>query len=721
MKRTEIKILSLIVSAIFSAVIVPAGLSAQEGGVEGLHTNKNSTYDNSTHQGKITLETFVEGEVKVKTQSTPCDIVMVLDFSASMASRINDLKASCLSFLKAMRNNNPEHRVAIVSYNKCEFTSMGWSSNKDGTVVWPQNPDMKSLSGYNRYGEKDSNNKINRDKNPHSTSELYSHVNDLRWFIPLNDKLTSLGGDGYVADYIVKNFEATDCGDDGNSYRGLQVANELLFEVRTNRNYNGNPRPTFVVLFTDGAPGFESGDKLTFSDDNSSICYALNAIGEANQLKSQNTTIFTVGINKNCNPEYDGNITKEHSYTPAYDYLAPAEGAFNAYLSLLSSNFIGDPIHTTSNTVGSNNKDKIILKNDDNTKINGMYMSYSKIIEARLLIWNDRNDTKKDMFNFTIQHYLGATQSSGMEAAFAQISERIIEELPSMPLSSETVLKDYINKAFFKLPKDATIDDIVVYTRPFSGMSGSDFVFGTDKTPLTVLDRPLEESEIGSCVRVIIDWAEDGVDNSQDCVSVTGFDYAANWVGFDVNKQARGCELVVEIPFVFKDGVELDGDLDTNTGDSGIYTPDNPDEPVEPYPVPKLLFKDLKITRSDLESGESAIYNVYSVNQDSKLVYTVVLTGTASDGSETASKTITGVLARDSEGNYYGYQVKESDWDWAYNKDVNNNSKTSAYTDNIDYLEFAFQGAHKEETQGSDAYKQHHTEVKKSDRISKTN
>lgn len=709
MKRTEIKILSLIVSAIFSAVIVPAGLSAQEGGVEGLHTNKNSTYDNSTHQGKITLETFVEGEVKVKTQSSPCDIVMVLDFSASMANRIDDLKTSCLSFLDAMRKNNPEHRVAIVSYNKCEFTRIGWSSNEDGTVVWPQNPKMSSLSGYDQYGNTNSGNKINRSANPNRTQQLYDHVKNLNWFIPLNDELPT---EGNVADYIVSHFVASDCGDDGNSYRGLQVANELLFTKRTNTDNNGTPRPTFVVLFTDGAPGFEpkSGETLNFSDEYLSICYAINAIGEANQLKSKNTTIFTVGINKNCNPEYDGDIKDEYSYTPPHYELKPAEGAFNAYLSLLSSNFIGDPIHTASDIDKGTSKE-----------IGGKSMDYDDIIEARLLIWNKRkNSPDSAKFNFDVQHYLGATQSSGMEAAFETISERIIEELPSMPLTSETVLKDYINKTFFKLPKDATIDDIVVYTRPFSGMSGSDFVFGAANPPLTVLGRPLEESEIGSCVRVIIDWAEEGDNNSQDCVSVTGFDYAANWVGFDVNKQARGCELVVEIPFVFKDGVELDGDLDTNTGNSGIYTPDNPDEPVEPYPVPKLSFKDLTITRSNLESGESAIYNVYSVNQD-KLVYTVVLTGTTSDGSETASKTITGVLARDSEGNYYGYEVTESDWDWAYNKDVNNNSKTSAYTDDSDRLEFAFKGAHKEETLGSDAYKQHHTEVKTSDRISKTN
>lgn len=725
MKRTEIKILSLIVSAIFSAVIVPAGLSAQEGGVEGLHTNKNSTYDNSTHQGKITLETFVEGEVKVKTQSVPCDIVMVIDFSESMKANLDKLKESCNTFLSAIKANNVNHRVAIVSYATYKSMAVG-GINLDCTIVWPQNSAKTSLVNLDPYGEslKSGENQNTHLINADSEISTYVRNENKSFFIPVG---AEINGKGNVLEFIVNHFQEDDMGrlpgltsygTDGNSFRGLQIARELLWDKREKEKEGSTKyqkedgsyalKPTYVVLFTDDTPGFEQkSSSFEFSDDNLSIVYALNAIGESNKLKKDGTVVFTVGLNKVCNTSSEIELGGYDRLTNYNYYFKKPENAFNVFLSILSSNYKGNFSDLYLNSS---------IEKNQNTGSMGNYHYYSDYIDERFEIWKNRN-TSSD-FSFDIPHYMSSKDPSGMKKAFETISEMIIAELPSVPLSSETVLKDYINKAFFKLPKDATIDDIVVYTRPFSGMSGSDFVFGAANPPLTVLDTPLEESEIGTCVQVIINLADESDENSQDCVSVTGFDYAANWVGFDVNKQARGCELVVEIPFVFKDGVELDGDLDTNTGDSGIYTPDNPDEPVEPYPVPKLLFKDLKITRSDLESGESAIYNVYSVNQDSKLVYTVVLTGTTSDGSNSASKTISGVLARDSEGNYYGYTVTESDWDWAYNKEADNNSKTIDGSGNLD---FAFQGAHKEETQGSDAYKQHHTEVKKSDRISKTN
>lgn len=722
MKRTEIKILSLIVSAIFSAVIVPAGLSAQEGGVEGLHTNKNSTYDNSTHQGKITLETFVEGEVKVKTQSSPCDIVMVLDFSESMKANLDLLKESCKTFLSEIKKNNVNHRVAIVSYATYKSMSVG-GINLDCTIVWPQNSEKTSLKNLNPYGESGAENSNTHLVNTDSAISSYVRNTNKSFFIPVGAEVE---GKGNVLEFIIDHFSTSDMGKlpdmdygtDGNSFRGLQIARELLTTKRSDneKKYQKEDgsyasKPTYVVLFTDDTPGFEQkSSSFEFSDDNLSIVYALNAIGESNKLKKDGTVVFTVGLNKVCDTSFNSELGDYATYGNGNYYFKKPENAFNVFLSILSSNYKGK--FTDLYLRSDIEKNEIIGSM-------GNQHRYYQFIEERFEIWKNRN-TSSD-FSFDIPHYMSSKDSSGMKKAFETISEMIIAELPSMPLSSETVLKDYINKAFFKLPKDATVNDIVVYTRPFSGMSGSDFVFGTDKTPLTVLDRPLEESEIGSCVRVIIDWAEDGVDNSQDCVSVTGFDYAANWVGLDVNKNPHGCELVVEIPFVFKDGVELDGDLDTNTGDSGIYTPDNPDEPVEPYPVPTLSFKDLTITRSDLESGESAIYNVYSVNQDNKLVYTVVLTGTSADGSNSASKTISGVLARDSEGNYYGYKVTESDWDWAYNKDADNNSKTSTF-EGSSQLEFEFAGAHKDKKNTTDpAYKQSHTEVKKSDRISKTN
>lgn len=685
MKISHNYILKTVLAGLF---VMPGSLlfaQVETEGIEGVHTEKKSEMIDDTH-GKITLNTYVEGEVKVKTQSVPCDIVMVLDFSASMASRIDDLKTSCKSFLEAMRENNPEHRVAIVSYNKCDFTRIGWTSNEDGTVVWPQNPKMSSLNGYDRYGNTDGGNKIKRSANPHRTQQLYDHVKSLNWFIPLNDSLST---EGNVAEYIVNNFESSDCGDDGNSYRGLQVANELLFTKRTNTDNNGTPRPTFVVLFTDGAPGFESGDNLTFSDEHLSICYAINAIGEANQLKSKNTTIFTVGINKDCNPAFDGNITDKYNYTPPYYYLDTAAGAFNAYLNILSSNFKGDPLHTASD-----------IGKGEQAKIGGKTMDYDDIIEARLLIWNKRKSS--DKFNFDIQHYLGATQASGMEAAFKAISEEIIEELPSMPLSNETVLKDYIDGRYFRLPDDATPELIEVYTHNCIG--------GT-KVGDTYSDFKFDDIK-GAVDRVVVK-VETDTESFNNLVTVTGFDYAANWVGQDIGGAWRGKELVVVIPFVIKEGVDVSGTLQTNTGGSGIYVPGE-DEPLKPYPIPEIVFWNLNIKRIFLERGESAVYSVYIREEGQpswpeKPFYIVNLTAQTTGPVE---RTIVDAPVIQN-GVYNEFKVVETGWSWAY-ESTNTDSEHAQVKKYDPYkkeLNFEFTGAHKDITDTDKAsYKLNHNE-----------
>lgn len=665
-------------------------------GIEGVHTKKDAVMDDSTH-GHITLNTYVEGEVKVKTQSVPCDIVMVLDFSESMKGSITQLKESCKAFLQTIRDNssknNVQHRVAIVTYNTYKLTAMLQMST-DGTVVWPQKYDARTtLNGYDPYGVyKGGSNNLSRKKNANQDIDNYVRNTLKSFFIPVD---ANLDGYGNVPEYIISQFTETDFGDEGNSYRGLYTAEELLNVKRSaaEKEYvksdgTKDVKPTFVVLFTDDAPGFESQTELTFSDENKSICFAINAIAESNRMKKNGTRIFTIAMNSKCSPSSINSLSLEYvGGMNQYTYYKDGVSAFNCYMHLISSNYEGNNYTDELNLntyFGYNNSQRV-----------------EKVIGPQMMdIWNNAIG-KSDVFSKGT-HYLAAMDPSGLEAAFEKISEMIIEELPSMPLSSETVLKDYIDGRYFSLPEGATPETIQVYTHNCIGGTkvGDTYTeFEFDK-----IDAPVD--------RVVV-TVETDTESYNNLISVKGFDYAANWVGLDTQGKWRGKELVVVIPFVIKEGVDVSGTLQTNTGDSGIYLPGS-DEPLKPYPIPEIVYWNLNIKRTFLEKGESAVYSVYIRKEGdsswpAKPNYIINLTAGTTGPVE---RTIVDAPVIQNDV-YNEFKVVETGWSWAY-ESTNTDSEhaqVKKYDPDRKELNFEFTGGHKDITDTNKAsYKLNHNE-----------
>ena len=97
-------------------------------------------------------------------------------------------------------------------------------------------------------------------------------------------------------------------------------------------------------------------------------------------------------------------------------------------------------------------------------------------------------------------------------------------------------------------------------------------------------------------------------------VDVTGFDYGANWVGWNSSTgQYHGKKLIVEIPFEVKPGALVGKDisqLQTNGPASGLYENSSADTPIDPFPIPKWIsFIDLIVIASGLNVGESARFH----------------------------------------------------------------------------------------------------------------
>lgn len=142
-------------------------------------------------------------------------------------------------------------------------------------------------------------------------------------------------------------------------------------------------------------------------------------------------------------------------------------------------------------------------------------------------------------------YYLAASDADGLNNVFSTISSTIGGS--DSTLTATATMVDVISK-YFQLPKNY-LDSLKAYTVPFTGTDASgNRQWGANQTSYT----PSVED---------------------DKVSVTGFNYSDNWVGFHTDKDgkqtARGSKMVLEIPIQVKD--DTVGEVPTNDlNNSGI-------------------------------------------------------------------------------------------------------------------------------------------------------
>lgn len=142
-------------------------------------------------------------------------------------------------------------------------------------------------------------------------------------------------------------------------------------------------------------------------------------------------------------------------------------------------------------------------------------------------------------------YYLAASDADGLNNVFSTISSTIGGS--DSTLTATATMVDVISK-YFQLPKNY-MDSLKAYTVPFTGTDASgNRQWGANQTSYT----PSVEG---------------------DKVSVTGFNYSDNWVGFHTDKDgkqtARGSKMVLEIPIQVKD--DTVGEVPTNDlNNSGI-------------------------------------------------------------------------------------------------------------------------------------------------------
>lgn len=246
-------------------------------------------------------------------------------------------------------------------------------------------------------------------------------------------------------------------------------------------------------------------------DSDFDISVANDAIKAAKTMKDNGVVVYTIGIFTGADPsQLYGTRRDANNDGSVGDYWNSETASANRYMNYVSSNF------KTAADLG----------------LEDYYYGYYHRIT--------KNYTR-DSSNY----YLAASDADGLNNAFSTISSTIGGS--DSTLTATATMVDVISE-YFQLPKNY-LDSLKAYTVPFTGTDASgNRQWGANQTRYT----PSVED---------------------DKVSVTGFNYSDNWVGFHTDKDgkqtARGSKMVLEIPIQVKDGTV--GEVPTNDlNNSGI-------------------------------------------------------------------------------------------------------------------------------------------------------
>lgn len=203
----------------------------------------------------VHLEAYTTGTVTTSTTTKPCDIVLVLDQSGSMADDFNGnktnketdtrqyaMKQAVNTFIDNVatkaKDEGVEHRIAIVKFAGDSTNTVGDDTYKDGRYLYNYSQVVKELTAVN-------------DASGENATTLKTAVNQLQ----------AKGGT--------------------QTQNGLNHAQRLLSSVDSARDSS-----KVVIVFTDGMPGNSGFDANV----------ATSAIASAKSMKDAGVTVYTVGI-----------------------------------------------------------------------------------------------------------------------------------------------------------------------------------------------------------------------------------------------------------------------------------------------------------------------------------------------------------------------------------------------------------------------------------------
>ena len=279
------KFLALVLTLAMVLSLVPATAMAagdestrvgtvQSDGTNGVKVIKTANpKENGNGEATIDMEAYVTGTVTTTTQSTPLDIVLVLDQSGSMeGSNLQGLKTAATKFINTItedaNRHKVNHRIAVVGFADSDYNTELFVGAKQ--------------YGYGRSADG-------------KYKDAFQTVTDETGKSNLTQSIAHLDAWGGTHPEL-----------------GMKMANNIL---KNNSSNESGTRQRIVVMFTDGEPGdYEFDDAV-----------ANATVAQAYETKhTYGATVYTVGLIPNPGDNVEKFLNAVSSnYPDAQDYKGP--------------------------------------------------------------------------------------------------------------------------------------------------------------------------------------------------------------------------------------------------------------------------------------------------------------------------------------------------------------------------------------------------------------
>lgn len=415
-----------------------------------------------------------------------------------------------------------------------------------------------------------------------------------------------------------------------------------------------------ATVWPDTGQGTMSGDamelaKSLLSAQNTAGAYT-DKDGKENSKRSKIVVMFTDGVpgKRGANASYWVTMYNNNDYPDdGYNMTTEANQCISASSDII--NDYGGVVYTVGLFTST------VTGNADQLSAVKTYMAYASSD------YPDETEMPSSKSNLLASTYTGTysivvDNAGDLAGIFASISSSVGGDYSAS--SESSVLVDIVASSFM-IPEDTDLGTVEVYKVACTQASEDAIItFSDTKTRIT------------DDVELIAEGNE---------VSVSGFNYGANWCGWDgENNAPHGFKLVLEIPITIREDAVGGPSVDTNTSGSELIIRDSEGKEIARYPfiIPQLKIPvSIWIEKHGLVDDDSAVFTLARARYVEGASYDDYVTGSYKNTWENFTKvivneknmqtvTVDGVEHRvvkisGLDPDYY-YRIKEDAWAWGY-------------------------------------------------------
>ena len=555
--------------------------------VDGVETEKNISDPDANGVYTITMEAYATGEqsITIVEKTAPTDIILVLDQSGSMSNKIKVPGYGTQVYGEAPFTVKSNDQF----YQKRSSYGGIYLKQSDDTYVKINVSRTKSGQKYTYTYKRSDNNAVILTSSGATTAPNFvsaGYASNSAYFYTLIDG--SVSRQEILKEAVSKFVEkvAENATEDDAAHRIAMVG---FADGKTADYYQKSSYYNTEILINGTPYGYGSAAQSVYSsafmetNTATGVEKLENSIGTLDAAGATNTDL---GLEMACGIFQANPVTNRNRVVIMFTDGVPGKS---------------DNWNNVSDTV-TNNALNYAQKLKDEYKASVYTVGIFDGADPQSLGSASGNDTVKRANNFmqrvssnngTVKdpsYYLVPSDASDLMTIFQSIAQQVSTGgATNVSLSSSTTVMDIVSD-FFDLPEGADTSSVRVYAVPCTGEDAGG-------------ERTFKDSEAGFNMENYR-YNDATVTVSGKKISVSGFDFSANWCGNVTNGSTvtpHGSKLVIKIPVVPEDDFVGGYDVPSNATGSGIYVDG---KLVEDFPDPTVdVEKDMDVLLPDTLFG----------------------------------------------------------------------------------------------------------------------